>query len=59
MEMRMNGIGGLVDDSCYQFWSSSRKGICLMIENGVNNAAFSDLFGIGADGINMEIRERL
>jgi hypothetical protein len=59
MEMRMNGIGGLVDDSCYQFWSSSRKGICLMIENGVNNAAFSDLFRIGADGINMEIRERL
>jgi hypothetical protein len=59
MEMRMNRIGGLVDDSCYQFWSSSRKRIRVMIEDGVNNAAFGDLFGIGADWINMEIRERL
>lgn len=55
--MGVDGIGGLVVDGRDQLGSTGRKGIGLMVENAMNDAAVGHLFGIRANRVCIE-RER-
>lgn len=55
--MGVDRVGGFVVDGRDQLGSTGRKGIGLMIENAMDDAAVGHLFGIRANRVGIE-RER-